>query len=74
MEDFPFPDSPGEAIVIVVIAAVLVGLYVLVRRTQQRHYREYWARRRFNDEHRLAEPDDPTQLPSDWERRDDPPG
>lgn len=74
MEDLPIPESGGEAIVIFVIAAVIVGLYLLVRRTQQAHYERYWEERRFHEQHRLAEPDDPSQLPTEWERVDEPGG
>ncbi len=73
MEDLPIPETGGEAIGIFVVVAIIAGLYVLIRRTQQSHYERYWRERRFHDRHRLAEPDDPSQLPTEWERVEDRP-
>ncbi len=70
MDDLPIPESGGEAIVLLIFVAVLAGLWFLVRGTQQKHKRAFWERKKqeeFFRTHRLAEPDDPTQLPGGWE-------
>ncbi len=70
MEDLPIPESGGEAIVLLVFVAILAGLWFLVRGTQRRHREAYWERKKreeFHRTHRRAEPDDPSQLPGDWE-------
>ncbi len=74
MEDLPIPESSGETIGIIVVVAIIAGLYFFVRRTQREHYRKYWEQRRFYENHRLSEPTDPSQLSTTWERveRDDP--
>ena len=70
MDDLPIPESSGEAIVLLVFVAVLVGLWFLVRGTQRRHREAYWARKEreeFYRTHRRVEPDDPTELSDGWE-------
>ncbi len=70
MDDVPIPESGGEAIVLLIFVAVLVGLWYLVRGTQQRHRKAYWERKEqeeFFRTHRLVEPDDPTRLSDNWE-------
>ena len=70
MDDLPIPESGGEALVLLVFVAVLVGLWFMVRGTQRRHREEHETRRRqeeFYRTHRRVEPDDPTELSDRWE-------
>ncbi len=74
MDDLPVPETFGEALVIALVAAVIVGLYLMIRRSQQAHHRAVWEARKREQELRdrpLPEPDDPTQLPT--RNHDDPP-
>ncbi len=51
------PDSGGEAFIWLIIVAVIIGLYVLVKRTRARAYEDYWARRRAEEQRRRDDPD-----------------
>lgn len=63
-DGFYLPDDPGSIAVWVIFLGVIAGLWVVVSRTRRRTEREYWERKRTEDERReLPEPDDPTQLP-----------
>ena len=55
------PDSLGSGIVFGIFLAVLVGLWVLIRRTRDRH--EDDIRRRHEEWEPPPEPEDPRQLP-----------
>lgn len=61
------PDNTGEWIVWLVIAAIIVGLWLVIRRTRQRAYRDYFERQRAAEQRRrddpdMADPEDPTTL------------
>ena len=48
----------GEEIIAWVIgAAVIIGLWVVISRTRKKSYREYWERRRAEEERRRNDPD-----------------
>ncbi|MDH3471137.1 MAG: hypothetical protein OEM94_07470 [Acidimicrobiia bacterium] len=58
----PIPETTGEAVIIAIIFGVIVGLYLVMRRTRRKTEDEYWkSREKMNQ--RLPEPDDPTELP-----------
>ena len=73
MDDLPIPESAAEGLVIGAFVVLLVALWYWVRRTRDRHEREYWERRRRNRDGtapRLPEPDDPRRLPPRGGRED----
>ena len=49
---FTAPDDLAGWVVWMAIAAVIVGLYLLIRRTQRRAHDEYWARKRREEQER----------------------
>ena len=51
------PDSGGEAFVWLIIAAVIIGRYVVIKRTRAKAYQAYWARRRADEQRRRDDPD-----------------
>lgn len=56
-QSFQVPTTTGEWIIWIVIAAVIVGLWLLIRRTRQRAYRDYFERQRAAEQRRLNDPD-----------------
>ncbi|MDX1689561.1 MAG: hypothetical protein R3290_00920 [Acidimicrobiia bacterium] len=44
------PDDGAAWIVWLLVAGVIVGLYLVVQRTRERAEREYWERKREEDE------------------------
>lgn len=61
-DGLPIPESTAGAVSIVVFILLLIGLWLLVRRTRERHIDELEERRRFEPP---PEPDDPTKLPGE---------
>jgi hypothetical protein len=52
------PDgSGGEWVVWVLMAGAIVALWLLIRNTRKRAYRDYWDRKRAEDERRRNDPD-----------------
>ncbi len=51
------PADSGGRIVFAIVALVIVGLYLLLRRTQRRSTDAYWERQRREDDLRLRDPD-----------------
>ncbi len=49
MDGFNAPGSAGETVVFVAILAVIIGLYVLMRRTYRRWQDQYWERHHAKD-------------------------
>ncbi len=59
------PDgSGGEWVVWVLMAAAIVALWLMIRNTRKKAYRDYWDRKRQEDERRRNDPDmkDPGDL------------
>lgn len=57
MDGFTFPDSPGAIFVWLIALAVIIGLYLLVRRTHRRSEEAHRTRRRAEHEARAKDPD-----------------
>ena len=51
------PDGGGEWVFWLIGAAVILGLYWVIRRTRKRAYDDYWDRRKRAEEQRLNDPD-----------------
>lgn len=62
---FELPTTAGEWIIWIVIAAVIVGLWLVLRRTRQRAYRDYFERQRAAEQRRLNDPDMASPDPTD---------
>lgn len=56
-DDGIFPDDPAAAVVWGLMAAVILGLYFLVRSSRRKADRQYWEQREREHERRLADPD-----------------
>lgn len=56
-QGFQFPESGAEWVIWIVIAAVIVGLWLVIRSTRQKAYRDYWERQRRAKDQRLNDPD-----------------
>jgi len=56
-QGFQLPESGGEWFIWIAIATVIVGLWLLIRSTRQKAYRDYWERQRRAKERRLNDPD-----------------
>lgn len=62
LDGFPVPETVAGGLVIVAFLAVLVGLWLLIRRSRERHYQEMLRRKSTEPP---PEPDDPTKLPGE---------
>jgi hypothetical protein len=52
------PEAGGGAwIVWVLIAVAIVALWLMIRNTRKRAYKDYWDRKRADEERRLNDPD-----------------
>jgi cytochrome c-type biogenesis protein CcmH/NrfF len=56
-QSLQLPTTAGEWLIWIVIAAVIVGLWLVIRRTRQRAYRDYFDRQRAAEQQRLNDPD-----------------
>lgn len=61
-EDFPVPETLAGGLAIMAFLAILVGLWLLIRRSRVRHYEDLLRRRSTEPP---PEPDDPTELPGE---------
>ena len=56
-DDGIFPDDAGSALIWSLMAAVILGLYFVVRNSRRKADRQYWEQSRREHERRLADPD-----------------
>ncbi|MCB1246815.1 MAG: hypothetical protein KDB69_06100, partial [Acidimicrobiia bacterium] len=55
--DTPESTGSGEWIVWILLGAGIVALWLLIRNTRKRAYRDYWERRKREEERRKNDPD-----------------
>ena len=53
----PLPNGTAETVVWLFIAAIIIGLYLVIRRTRAAARRQYTARKRHEEEMKRRDPD-----------------
>lgn len=64
MDGFNAPGSAGETVFFVIALAVIIGLYILTRRTYRRWQDQYWERHHSTEE--VPEEEVPAVPIADW--------